>query len=95
MPTENFINNIPVLFHPTKTVMIDDHPSFLNMLAGFLMIERVFIKFPVPKKAIDYIIDYDNHFKLQNFFTADFKTLLHYLSTKQRFSQIATIFLRL
>ena len=92
MAAENFVTNIPVLFHPTQIVMIDDHTNFLNMLEGFLMLDRAFVKFSTPKEAIDYITTYDQKFNPKHFFNATFETLHQYLQEKHRFLQLATIF---
>lgn len=85
-------NSIPILFHPTKVIMIDDHVSFTNMLAGFLMLERVITKFSIPKNVIQYLIDYESQSSYNNFYQADLLMLLHYLRDKQRFLKISTIF---
>ncbi len=85
-------NNIPVLFHPTKVIMIDDHISFPNMLASFLMLERVIVKFSSPENVIQYLTHYEQQFSLERFYKEDLLTLLQYLHNGQRFTQISTIF---
>ena len=92
MAINNIANSIPILFHPTKVIMIDDHANFPNMLAGFLMLERVIAKFSIPENVINYLINYEQRFSPVNFYQENLLTLLYYLQDKRRFSEISTIF---
>lgn len=92
MYSNNITDNVPVLFHPTKSIMIDDHISFPKMLANFLMPERVIIEFSNPEKVIEYLEIYEQQFSFKNFYQEDLLSLLHYLNNEQRFTQIGTIF---
>jgi len=91
MANHNFTDTIPNQFHPTKILNIDDHSNFLKMLAGFLMTDRILITFSRSTNAIEWLINYEQQAKYQDFFHADLQTLASFLNNDKRFIQLSVI----
>lgn len=53
--------NLPVCFHPTTLMMLDDDKSFVEAMMALVSLSMKFKPFTVPQEALEFLNSYERH----------------------------------